>query len=301
MAQSIQTPTLSRKPLSASFRSLTGICSRVKVVDIGANPIDAPPPYAGMMLAGEVDLIGFEPNPEALAELHRRKGSHETYLPYAVGDGQRHTLYVGQAPGMTSLFRPDPAVLNLFHGFPQWGRVRCTRMVDSVRLDDVEETIGAEFLKIDIEGGELMAFSHAQNRLREILVIQTEVEFLPLYSGQPLFSEVELFLRKRGFMLHKFDAINTRVVRPMLVNNDIRAGLSQVMAADAVFIRDLTTLEMLADSQLLVMARILHDCYQSLDLVYHLLVEYDRRTSQNTAESYMLGLQSSLSPNACVS
>src|SRR5262249_34612530 len=62
------------------------------VVDIGASPIDGEPPYKPMLDAGLCTLTGFEPQPEALAELNRRKGANETYLPYAVGDGRAHVL-----------------------------------------------------------------------------------------------------------------------------------------------------------------------------------------------------------------
>ena len=55
------------------FRALTGAAmDRVKVVDIGANPIDSEPPYAGMLRTGAVEVVGFEPNPLALAALEAR-------------------------------------------------------------------------------------------------------------------------------------------------------------------------------------------------------------------------------------
>ena len=58
-----------------------------------------------------------------------------------------------------------PLVL-LFHGFPDWGRVLTTEPVDTVRLDDIAATSGVELLKLDIQGAELMALRHAQDRLR---------------------------------------------------------------------------------------------------------------------------------------
>jgi FkbM family methyltransferase len=166
-------------------------------VDIGANPIDGSPPYAGLLAEGLADVVGFEPNREALARLDAGKGPHETYLPWAMGDGGRHTLHICAAPGVTSLLRPNPAVLGLFHGFPEWGRVLATEEVDTVRLDEVPETEGVELLKLDIQGAELMALSRAEARLASTLVVRAEVEFLPLYEDQPLFAEVESHLRAR--------------------------------------------------------------------------------------------------------
>jgi FkbM family methyltransferase len=274
-----------------SFRSLTKTDVRVKIVDIGANPLDGVPPYEQLLRAGDADIVGFEPNPDALAKLNELKGPTETYLPYAIGDGKRHSLNFCQAPGMTSLLTPNQQVLELFHGFPDWGKVIGTEEVDTHRLDDIAETADIDMVKIDIQGGELMALSHAKQRLKTTLVIQTEVEFLPMYEGQPLFSEVEMFLRKQGFMLHRFYPAVSRVMRPLLVDNNIFAGLSQLFWADAIFIRDITRLTVLSDQQLLKMAAILHDCYGSIDVVLRLLSEHDTRTGGNLGGTYLSALK----------
>jgi len=282
-------------PAETIFHALTGgAAPRVKVVDIGANPIDADPPYAAMLRAGRAEVVGFEPNRAALAELDRRKGPLERYFPHAVGDGGRHVLHICQAPGMTSLLEPDPAVLGLFHGFPDWGRVLATEEVATVRLDDVPETAGTDLLKLDIQGAELMVLRHAGARLAEAVVIQAEVEFLPLYRGQPLFSEVEQFLRGHGFALHRFFPTVSRAVQPMMVNNDPYAGLGQLVWADAVFIRDLTRLDVLSARQLLAMAAILHDAYAAFDIAFRLLAEHDRRGGGALAGAYLDRLRAPL-------
>lgn len=287
--------SLQEAAITQSFQALTGgIAPRVKVVDIGANPIDAEPPYAAMLRAGDAEVVGFEPNRAALAALDARKGPLERYFPYALGDGARHVLHLCQAPGMTSLLEPNPAVLSLFHGFPDWGRVLSTEEVQTVRLDDVPETAGTDLLKLDIQGAELMVLRHAQNRLRDALVIQAEVEFLPLYKNQPLFGEVEMFLRSHGFALHRFFPAVTRAVQPMLVNNDPYAGLGQLVWADAVFIRDLTRIDSITDRQLLAMAAILHDAYGAYDIAFRLLSERDRRLGTRHAEAYLSGLHAFL-------
>lgn len=270
-----------------TFNGLTGAGVRVKIVDIGANPLDGTPPYEVMLRSGDADIVGFEPNPEALAELNTKKGPTETYLPYAVGDGRRHTLHFCQAPGMTSLLEPDPRMLDLFHGFPDWGKVVSTEDLDTVRLDDIDETAGVDMIKIDIQGGELSALSSALSRLMTTLVIQTEVEFLPLYKGQPLFSEVEMFLRGRGFMIHRFYPTVSRVVKPLVIENSIYSSFSQLVWADAIFMRDITRLDVLEPVQILKTAAILHDCYGSIDVVMHLLVEHDRRTGGDIGPRYL--------------
>ncbi len=60
----------------------------VDVVDVGASPIDGPPPYKNLLDRGLMRLVGFEPQEDALKQLNAAKGPYETYLPDAVGDGR---------------------------------------------------------------------------------------------------------------------------------------------------------------------------------------------------------------------
>jgi len=70
----------------------------------------------------------------------------------------------------------------------------------ALRLDAaVPETIDA--LKLDLQGFELEALRGLGRRLGEVRAILTEVELAPLYDGQPLFADVDLFLRAQGFRL----------------------------------------------------------------------------------------------------
>lgn len=279
------------KAMKASFppslRAFLGCACPIKVVDIGANPIDGPAPYKPLLDGGDTQVVGFEPNLNALAKLNERKGPSETYLPYAVGDGKQHTLRHCLLPGMTSLFEPNPAVLKLFASFSEWGAVVKTEPVDTRRLDDIPETAGLDLLKIDIQGAELMVFENARARLAYALVIHTEVEFLEMYKGQPLYGDVERFLRTQGFMLHRFEPLVTRDFTPVLLSSDPYAGHSQVFWADAVFVRDLTRLDLLSPEQILRLAVILFDCYRSHDLVLYLLREHDRRAHKGYGEKFL--------------
>jgi len=258
-----------------AFRALTGQAPTIRVVDVGANPIDGAPPYAGLLAGGQAEVVGFEPNPAALATLRKRAGPRETYLPHAVGDGATHTLHICAAPGMTSLFEPDPAVLGLFHGFPQWGQVLAREAVVTVRLDDVPEARGVDLLKLDIQGAELMVLRHAQALLADAVVVQAEVEFLQLYRNQPLFAEVESFMRAHGFTFHRFFPSVSRCFAPMVVGGDIYAGLSQTVWADAIFVRGLLNPAVLSARARLAAACILHDCYGSIDAALRLLLAED--------------------------
>lgn len=269
-----------------SLAVILGLDMVIRIVDIGANPIDGAPPYRPLLESGRARVVGFEPNPEALARLNHQKGPHETYFPHAIADGLRHTLHICHAPGMTSLLEPNAALLAYFHGFPEWGEVKRTEAIETVRLDDVAEIADLDYLKIDIQGGELMALQHATRKLAACTIIQTEVEFLPMYRNQPLFSEVEQFLRGLGFVIHKFEQLTTRAVKPILAGDSVFGGLGQVFWADAVFVRDFTRLELLPEEKLLRAALVLHDVYKSYDLAARFLWEHDGRAGTSFEPAY---------------
>ena len=224
---------------------------------------------------------------DALARLNAIKGPNETYFSSAVYDGNQQELRVCLAQGMTSLLEPNANLLNYLHGFPEWGKVEERVSIPTVRLDDINEITIVDYLKIDIQGAELEVFRNGINRLKDCLVIHTEVNFLPMYEGQPLFSEVELYLRELGFIFHKFDPLVSRILQPMTLNNDIRGQLSQVTYADAVFVKDFTKFDQLSSKQLKKIALILNDIYESFDIVLRALMAYDTKTKSNFAEQYL--------------
>ncbi len=214
------------------------------VVDIGANPIDGNPPYKPMLQRRLCRLIGFEPQLEALAKLNSRKSDLELYLSYAVGDGTEGRLRVCQARGMTSLFEPDKNTLKYFPKFSEWGKVLKELPITTRRLDDIEEISAIDFLKIDIQG-----------------------------SGQPVFGDIDLELRKLGFVPHAFAAINKRLIAP-LAAKDPYTAINQLVEADVVYVRDFTKPDEMDTEQLKHLAVIAHHCYQSYDLamncIHHL-------------------------------
>jgi FkbM family methyltransferase len=258
----------------------------VRIVDVGANPLGGrKAAYQPLLDKGLASLVGFEPDPAAFAKL--RPGPRETYIPQAVGDGATHTLRICAMSGMNSLFEPDLAMLDLLHRHGQWARVVRTLEVDTVRLDDVAAVGAMDYLKIDIQGGELMVFKHAQARLADCLVVHTEAMFVPMYQGQPLFADQELALRAHGLRVHTFREMTGHALKPFKVNGEDLAPLSQVFWTDVIFVKDLTRLDRLAPDQLLKSAVILHEVYRSIDVAHHFLRAHDARCGTALAPKYV--------------
>lgn len=272
-----------------SLLAITELDSPLEIVDIGANFIEpeGPPPYKPLLDAGVARITGFEPNPKALARLNDRKGPNETYIGEAVYDGTEQELKLCAREGMTSLLEPNYDLMKHFYGYAEWAAIEKREKISTVRLDDVKEIERIDFLKIDVQGAEYEIFRNGAERLRECLVVQSEVEFLRLYENQPLFSDIEIFLREQGLIFHRFHGVSSSAFLPMIVDKNPRKGLSQFVWAEAIFVRDFTKFDDLTADELKKIALVVHDLYVSYDLAHLALLAHDRKSETKLAEAYM--------------
>jgi FkbM family methyltransferase len=259
------------------------------VLDIGANPIDGDPPYKGMLERGLCTMVGFEPQAGVLANLQRRKGPQEKYLPIAVGDGTQRILYICRAQGMTSLLKPDPGHLALFNDFPSLGHIEQEVRVQTHRLDDIDAVEHVDFLKIDIQGSELEVLKSGQQKLSRAIAIQTEVSFVTLYQNQPTIGMVDIAMREMGFVPHCLAELKRWPIAPIVVDGNPRKSLRQLLEADIVYVRDFSSLKNMDREQWKHLALVAHYCYNSFDLALHSIIAASRlgAVASNTPQLYL--------------
>jgi FkbM family methyltransferase len=268
----------------------------LEILDIGAR-LEERPRYAALVERDAATIIAVEPQAADRERLVQHFGQTKIRcLPHALGDGQPSTLHMTRYPGCTSLFSPDPHVIDLFQsiGAAEPGgnfHVVATERVPTLPLDHVEPPIAADFIKLDIQGAELQVLQHGLRTLSCATVVETEVSFVPLYRDQPLAGDVMTFMSKEGFWLHRILDVQGRCYRPFTVVGAPTKPLSQPVWCDMVFVRDPSRLERWSDIDLLRAATILHDVYHSYDLVNLLLAEHDRRTDSTHAGRYQALLQ----------
>jgi FkbM family methyltransferase len=237
---------------------------------------------------GLATITGFEPLPEEFAKLESQSGTGRRYLPYAIGDGTRRTLFVTNTAMTSSLLRPNQRFVGLFVKLAELMQVVRNVEVDTRRLDDIPELRpdGCDLLKLDTQGSEHEILANAPQLLANCLIVQTEVEFAPLYEQQPLFADVDALLRRAGFMLHRFLGLSGRPYHPWVVNNDPYQAISQVLWADAVYVPDVLRLAAYEPAALLKLAAMLHEIYGSFDLCHFVLAAHDRKVPGDVAERY---------------
>lgn len=251
----------------------------VRIVDIGAMDVGEGDATARLLKARKASVIGFEPVAEACARLNAgRADVRQTYLPYAIGDGGP-TEFRECASAMTSsLYEPNTTLLEPFQALAELATVVKRTALQTTRLDDVAEAAEADFLKMDVQGAELDVLRGGARLLASLLVVQTEVAFVPIYRDQPLFADIDAELRRHGFMFHRFAGIGGRAFKPFVKNGDLAAPISQQLWGDAIYVRDLTRLDTLAPDRLLKLALIVNEAYISFDLAAFVLRTHDRMT-----------------------
>ncbi len=256
------------------------------VLDVGASRNETPP-YQGLVDAGRARIIGFEPDAAECEELNRQYGPPHRFFPHFVGDGGQAVFHETNWLLTGSLYEPNTPLLEKFQNLAELVTPVATHPVVTRRLDDIPEIANVDFIKIDVQGSELPIFRNGLRALSSTLLIQTEVEFVELYKGQPLFADVDVFLRGAGFQLHTFAGFSGRAFKPLISQNNRNLPFRQILWSDALYVRDWMALERLGEEKLQKYAVIAHDLLGSYDLVHLVLAELDRQKGSDLAPRYL--------------
>jgi len=152
------------------------------------------------------DVYAFEPNPlytETLKQYAKDDSRfHPQFLALSDQEGFAE-LYVTESPGSTSLFAPAKRLKEIS---PQGASVKSLEKVELVTIDQWAERNGdpaIQLMKFDIQAGELKALHGAVRVLdSSTLLVYTEIWFNAVYKDGAIYSQVDLFLRKHGFVLY---------------------------------------------------------------------------------------------------
>lgn len=249
-----------------------------KLVDVGAMHLGADKDvYSPLLKVFPTRLIGFEPVEAECRKLQALYGGERTFLPHVIGDGSEREFRTCNEPMTSSLYEPNEPLLDLFQNLGNLTRVVSREKVATKRLDDIEAVRDTDYLKLDVQGAELDVIRGAPETLKDVIVVQTEVEFVPMYRDQPLFAEVDQGLRAAGFLFHRLLGFAGRMFKPLATGNNINAPGSQMLWGEAVYMKDFTELDKLAAEKLLKLAVILHVVFQSFDAAQFVLSRYDAK------------------------
>ncbi|SMX30991.1 FkbM family methyltransferase [Octadecabacter ascidiaceicola] len=230
--------------------SALGISERIQIADIGARKMKKPPVYQPLLGLDVAELIGFEPEPEAFAVLKANAEPNTRYIQSAVGKPGPATFYSHTIGSLSSVFKIAPKAAK-YLGKMFWVRRPVEEFpIDLVSLDDLDDMPKLDILKMDIQGAELDVMKGGTKTLSDALVIIPEVRFYQMYEGEPSWAELDIEMRKQGFVLHSFQH-QKRVPLPNSQRKKLsKKARTQLLDGDAAYIRSLENPSDLTDLQL---------------------------------------------------
>jgi FkbM family methyltransferase len=152
-------------------------------------------------------IYGFDPDTKECLRLSQLYDDDSiSFIPLALAQttGPR-TLFSTKEPACSSLFQPNPALTE------HYPALACARQVSTTEIKTTTLDLWAaqnkisiiDYIKLDTQGSELEILKGGLDTLKTVRCLEIEVEFNPIYLGQPVFSDVDNFLRSQGFVLWK--------------------------------------------------------------------------------------------------
>lgn len=202
--------------------------TRLSLVDVGAAGQIEPRWHR---VASALDYVGFEPDERSRQGLLQQDQGCASYR--IVGTALSDTdgdmaLHLCRKPMASSTFEPNVPFLARFPDVSRFD-VMASMNVASTRLDALDLP-GCDFIKVDVQGGELSVLRGAGNLLDSCLGVEAEVEFLPIYRDQPLFGDVSAYLAGFGLEFTDFVSLNRW-------RRDRFDGRGQLVSGDALYLR----------------------------------------------------------------
>jgi FkbM family methyltransferase len=200
----------------------------ITLIDIGAAG-DIEPRWKAV--EANLNYIGFEPDERSRKELLNKKNTCREYTIYgeALSDGAGEmSLNLCRKPQVSSIYKPNKEFTYLFPDYERFD-VLSNEAIKTKKLDDINIS-NPDFVKLDIQGGELKALLGGEKTLRETFGLEIEVEFLPLYIEQPLFGDITSFLSNKGFEFIDF-------VNLCRWERESHSGYGQCVFGDALYLK----------------------------------------------------------------
>lgn len=242
------------------FAPLNDAGEVLEFVDVGARngSFILPPSYAA-----HARITGFEPNPDEYRKLVERRtdsmlaGAREPafkdrrYFPNGVWSAnENRTIYITVGAGAVTLTGPadEKMASRMYrsndrgvHYFDRHQRVLKTGTIPCVTLDSA---LGGnsgliDFLKLDVEGGELEVLKGSKKLLEEqkVLLIKSEFLLAPYYGQRAALGHQHVLLDELGYRLIHLDSEQARYSwQPSKIDaeNDMRLQY----AGDAIYVLD---------------------------------------------------------------
>ena len=206
-------------------RMLKKLSSVDTIFDVGANEGNTIKKYSEWF--PNAKIYGFEPHPDVLPKLlsNLKNFKNIEIVQKGVSDSSKSAVfYCNNLEDSSSLLKSkqinDPQIDGLLKTTKEVD-VELTSLDEFANMNNIKKV---NFLKMDIQGGELSALKGAKKLLesKRIDIIYVEVNFALMYENQPLFHDISLKLHEYGYTL-------------LNIYNQYYTPAGELLFADALF------------------------------------------------------------------
>jgi FkbM family methyltransferase len=216
---------------------------RLALLDVGARwgvqwPWDQLP-------ADSVEITFVEPEPEEAVQLRQQiaaRGSGRVLTTALWSEETTVQLHVNRSAGTSSVFAPNRRVLDQFPESDRFDTISTipvsTKTVNGLAAERAWPHL--DVAKIDVQGAELEIIKGGADCFaRNLVALEVEVSFCELYSGQPLFADIDIAARALGLELWDLRKTYWKYERGRLVPGPQKGRL---VFGDALYFRPITSL-----------------------------------------------------------
>jgi FkbM family methyltransferase len=206
----------------------------LKIVDVGASGgID---PRWGK-LTSFYRAVLFEPDTRQYEILRSESGKNLTVLNAALSSEKSDMINLNlcKKQQVSSVYTPNIDILDKFKDSQRFEVINTVTVATDTLNNQLRKNnvIEIDFMKIDVQGHELAILKGSSEYLDNLIGMEIEVEFLQVYKNQPLFCDIDAFVRKNGFEL--FDIRRYYWKRKESVHVGNQKG--QLVFGDALYFR----------------------------------------------------------------
>lgn len=204
----------------------------LRIIDGGAGTAPLLNNFWRAIPSDLIHLFGFDIDPkeaEAMNEAANKHGKNYKYFGVALGEQNKQEKFRHTSnPAGSSFFQPNLSLIErwrynngqamtaILH-VEKETNVECTSVDDWCRSYNIP---GIDFLKLNIQASELSVLKGAHQTLNGVVGLQLEASFVETYKSQPLFADIDQYLRKHMFVFFDFLAPNFigRMRSPIFIN-----------------------------------------------------------------------------------
>jgi len=178
---------------------------KLTLVDIGAADSIQP---RWLQISKLINYIGFEPDQRSYDELLEKKNTCHSYKIYNTAlwsENLNLPINLLKKPLVSSFYEPNIDIIKNFPDKERFNLVE-TKTYSAKKIDDLEIE-NTDFMKLDVQGGELEIIKGGNLSLEKCIGLEIEVEFVKLYKEQPLFGDISNYLDEKGFIFIDFTSL----------------------------------------------------------------------------------------------